>query len=256
MSQAAKIIRYAQAEKLDYFVLGKGSNLIVRDGGYDGMVVKMDTYLTRTRINRRTVFAECGASFARLCRTVTREGRAGMEFGIGIPGTVGGAVAMNAGAYGREVANVLKRVRLIDGDGVERVLEAGDIEFEYRKTVLPERSVVLSATFHCPSGEVDKETYDRALNRKNTQPISQRTFGSTFVNPPGGHAAKMIEACGLKGRRVGGAEVSQKHANFIVNVEGAASAKDVEGLIDLVRREVESKFHVKLKTEVIIIGNQ
>lgn len=254
--QVVDLVRYAVSEGLDYFVVGKGSNLIVRDGGYKGIIVKMDAYLTRVRVNQASVFAEAGASFARLCRTVTKGGRAGMEFGVGIPGTAGGAVVMNAGAYGSDVSGVLRRVRLIDGQGVERVFKAAELEFEYRKTHLPPRSVVLSATFACPPGEINRETYNRALSRKETQPISQRTFGSTFVNPPGGHAAKMIEECGLKGTRCGGAVVSEKHANFIVNVEGTASASDVEGLIEIVRREVKSKFRVTLKTEVVIIGNQ
>ncbi len=254
--QVAALVRYAQAEGLDYFVLGKGSNLIVRDGGYGGLVIKMNTHLTRVRYNRRTVYAEAGASWARLARAVTKLGRTGMEFGIGIPGTVGGAVAMNAGAYGGQVADILLRVKLIDGAGIERVLDAGAVQFDYRHTRLPERAVILSATFDCPQGKIDKETYQRALNRKNTQPIAARTFGSTFRNPKGGYAARMIEACGLKGTRLGGAVVSEKHANFIVNETNEASAADVEGLIKLMRREVKKNFGVTLKTEVIIIGNR
>jgi UDP-N-acetylmuramate dehydrogenase len=179
-----------------------------------------------------------------------------MEFGIGIPGTVGGAVVMNAGAFGGEVADILTRVKLVDPDGVECVYRGEEIKFEYRKTSLPKGSIVLSATFHCPPGRVDKETYRRSLGRKETQPISERTFGSTFVNPPGDYAARMIDACGLKGVRKGGAMVSPKHANFIVNADGKATAGDVEGLIRLMRREVKKKFDVTLRTEVIVIGNR
>jgi UDP-N-acetylmuramate dehydrogenase len=179
-----------------------------------------------------------------------------MEFGIGIPGTVGGAVVMNAGAFGHEVADILARVKIVDVTGVERVLRASEIEFEYRKADLPRGSIVLSATFHCTPGAIDKETYKRSLGRKETQPISERTFGSTFVNPPGDYAGRLIEACDLKGVRKGGAMVSSKHANFIVNVDGEATAADVERLIRLMRREVKKKFGVTLKTEVIVIGNR
>jgi UDP-N-acetylmuramate dehydrogenase len=256
MEQVAKLVRLARTSGLDYVVVGKGSNLIVRDGGYDGLVVKMGTHLSKVRWNRRTVLAEGGASFPRLARNATRRGRTGLEFALGIPGTVGGAVVMNAGAFGGEVADVLERVRLVDAEGRARVMRAKDISFRYRGTSIPKRSVVLSATFKCPPGEIDKETYERSLARKETQPIWERTFGSTFVNPQGDFAARMIEACGLKGARRGGAKISEKHANFIVNNGGQATARDVEYLIRLMRREVKKKFGVALKTEVIVIGNR
>jgi UDP-N-acetylmuramate dehydrogenase len=254
--QVVRLIRYVRSNGLQYVVVGKGSNLIVRDGGFDGVVIKMDRYLSKVRVNQQTVFAEGGASFARLSRNMTSRGRTGMEFGIGIPGTVGGAVVMNAGAFGGEVGNILSRVKLVDADGVERVFGAGDVQFGYRKTNLPKDSVVLSATFRCPPGDIDMDTYQRTLRRKETQPISERTFGSTFVNPPGDHAARMIEACGLKGNSRGGAMISEKHANFIINVSGEATAGDVEELIRLIRREVKKKFGVTLRTEVIVIGNR
>ena len=256
MGQAARLVRYAHRAQLEYVVVGKGSNLIVRDGGYDGMIIKLGTYFSKVRLNRRTVFAEGGASFARLARNITRQGRTGMEFGVGIPGTVGGAVVMNAGAFGGEVANILARVRLVEPDGSERVLRNKEIEFGYRRTNIAPGSVVLSATFNCPQGRIDRDTYERSLDRKKTQPISERTFGSTFVNPPGDFAARMIEECGLKGTVRGGAKISKKHANFIVNTEGKATAGEVEYLIRLMRREVRKKFGVTLKTEVIVIGHR
>lgn len=256
MKQVAGIVRCARHNGVDYTVIGKGSNLIVRDGGYDGIIVKMSTNLGRVRVNKRTVFAEGGASFAALARKLTKMGRTGMEFAVGIPGTVGGAVKMNAGAFGGEVSAVLRRVRLVDTTGETRVVAAKEISFGYRKSSLQPDSIVLSATFDCPPGKIDRETYERSLARKETQPIDARTFGSTFVNPPGGFAAQMIEGCGLKGARRGGAMVSEKHANFIVNVDGKATAQDVEGLIRLMRDEVEKEYGVRLKTEVIVIGNR
>jgi UDP-N-acetylmuramate dehydrogenase len=256
MDQITKLVRFARSSKIDYVVLGKGSNLIVRDGGYDGMVVKLGAYMSKTRINQMTVLAEGGVSFSRLARNVTRRGRTGLEFAVGIPGTVGGAVVMNAGAFGGEVADVVRRVKLVDPQGQQRVLQAKDIRFRYRGSSIPRDSVVLSATFNCPPGEIDRKTYERSLGRKETQPISERTFGSTFVNPPGDFAARMIESCGLKGVGRGGAKISEKHANFIVNSGGEATSRDVEYLIRLMRREVKKKFGVTLKTEVIVIGNR
>ena len=256
MDDVARLIRYAGAKKVDYVVIGKGSNLIVRDGGYDGIVIKMSSRLGRVTVNQRTVRAEGGASFAALARRMTKMGRTGLEFGVGIPGTVGGAVRMNAGAFGGEVKDVLRRVKIVEANGRLRTVPASDIEFGYRRTSLSAGCVVLSATFACVSGTVKREVVDRAIGRKETQPIDARSFGSTFVNPPEGFAAQMIEGCGLKGARRGGAMISGKHANFIVNEAGTATASDVEGLIKLMRNEVEKKYGVTLKTEVIVIGNR
>jgi UDP-N-acetylmuramate dehydrogenase len=256
IGELSAVVRAAGRHGVRFVAVGKGSNLIVRDGGYDGVIIKLGRNMSKVTVNRRTVRAEGGASFARLCRTMTRAGRAGLEFGIGIPGSVGGAVWMNAGAFGGEVSGVLRRVRVVDGTGEVQTLAASAIEFSYRRTSLPEGVIVAAATFACAPGSINEEAYRRALGRKETQPIDERTFGSTFVNPPGDYAARLIEACGLKGVRRGGAEISTKHANFIVNPDGNATAADVEALIGLMRDRVREKHGVILKTEVVIIGNQ
>ncbi len=255
VAQVARVVRYTTQRGIDRVVVGKGSNLIVRDGGYDGVVIRLHPHLARVRLNVRTVRAEGGASFARLARRTVQAGRTGLEFGVGIPGTVGGAVRMNAGAFGGEVRDVLLRVRLVSAQGDVHTLPADAIEFGYRRSDLPAGSVVVAATFRCAPGDVDRATYDRALSRKDTQPIDARTFGSTFVNPPGDHAARLIEACGLKGTRRGGAMISPRHANFIVNV-GHATAADVEALIRLMRETVRREHGVTLETEVIVIGHR
>ena len=242
INQVTRVVRYTLESGLAYTVVGKGSNLIVRDGGYDGLIIKLGTHLGKIRLNRRTVRAGGGASFARLARRMTQMGRTGLEFGIGIPGTVGGAVRMNAGAFGGEISDVLRRVQFVDDHGELQVLKGSEMTFSYRKSSLPRGAIVLSATFDCPPGQINQEAYDRSLARKETQPISERTFGSTFVNPPGRFAAQMIEGCGLKGRRRGGAMISDKHTNFIINVDGSARAEDVEGLIRLMRQEVKKKY--------------
>jgi UDP-N-acetylmuramate dehydrogenase len=255
VAQVAAVIRATRDSGVYRVAIGKGSNLLVRDGGFDGVVIKLGTQMSKVTVNKRTVRAGGGASFARLCRKLTRAGRRGLEFGVGIPGTVGGAVRLNAGAFGGEVSDVLCRIWIVGGDGVQRRLEAAEIEFGYRRTDIPRDAVVVGATFHCPPGEINRAAYERALGRKETQPIDERTFGSTFVNPRGGFAAEMVEGCGLKGMRIGGAMISSKHANFIVNPEGTASAADVERLIELMRAEVKERYGVSLKTEVVIIGS-
>lgn len=254
--QVAELVRVSRSLQIDRVVIGKGSNLIVRDGGFDGLIIKMGKRMARVEVNKRTVRAQGGTSFARMCRNITRSGRTGLEFGIGIPGTVGGAVRMNAGAFGGEVADALRRVWLVDGRGRLVRKEATEIEFSYRKTSLPADAIVVDATFDCRPGEINREAYDWALGRKETQPIDERTFGSTFVNPKGQYAARLIESCGLKGTKIGGAMISPRHANFIVNPEGRARAADVEALIELMRRKVKENCGVNLRTEVVVIGHR
>ena len=255
-AEVARIVRIARALGAAYVPVGKGSNLIVRDRGFDGIVIQLAEHMTRVRVNARTVWAEGGASFAALSRKLTKQGRTGMEFGIGIPGSVGGAVRMNAGAFGGEVKDALARVRIVDESGRLRALNASEIAFRYRHTSIPAGAVVVEATFRCAPGAIRKDVYERSIGRKDTQPIWERSFGSTFVNPPGRYAAGMIEGCGLKGTRHGGAMFSDLHANFIINVEGRATAADVEALIATAQEAVKRKYDVELKTEVIVIGNR
>ena len=255
-AEAARAVRAANAHGLSYVAVGKGSNLIVRDAGYAGLVIKLAEHMTKVRVNQRTVFAQGGASFAALARKMTKAGRTGLEFGIGIPGSVGGAVHMNAGAFGGEVGEALVSARIVDAAGAIKTVRATDITFTYRHTSLDPRAVVVAATFKCRPGAVRRDVYDRSIGRKKTQPIWERSFGSTFVNPPGKFAADLIERCGLKGTKRGGAMFSDLHANFIVNIEGRATAADVEALIDLARTEVHKRFGVELKTEVVVIGDR
>jgi UDP-N-acetylmuramate dehydrogenase len=255
-AEVARVIRIAHRHGVAYVPVGKGSNLIVRDGGYDGIVIQMAEHMTSVRINARTVWAQGGASFAVLARKLTKMGRTGLEFGIGIPGSVGGAVRMNAGAFGGEVQDALASIRMVDEAGRLTAVRASQITFTYRHTSLPARAVVVEATFRCAPGPIRDDVYRRSIGRKDTQPIWERSFGSTFVNPTGRYAAEMIEGCGLKGLRRGGAMISDVHANFIINVDGSARAEDVEALIAMAQEKVKEKYGVELKTEVIVIGNR
>jgi len=255
-TEIIRLVRAALEHKIDFIAIGRGSNLLVRQGGYSGLLIKIANNVSAIEIRKRTAYAEAGASFTGLGRKLTRSGRPGLEFAIGIPGSVGGAVRMNAGAYGADVAGILKSVKVIDRSGRVKVLRPEDLSFGYRKSSLPASTIVLSAIFRCPPGQVDEDRLRQSMTRKDTQPLEQRSFGSTFVNPPGDFAARMIEECGLKGTRRGGAMISEKHANFIVNVGDRTKASDVEELIDLAIAEVKRKFRVTLKPEVIIIGDQ
>ena len=256
ISELVSVVRAALKWDLPYVGVGRGSNLIVRDGGYDGLIIQVAGNLAGLRLLKRTAHAEAGLSFSKLGKVLTKNGRPGFEFAVGIPGSVGGAVRMNAGAFGSDLSSVLKSARLIDGSGRIVVRKPEEMEFRYRGSSLPPNSIVLSAIFHCPPGEIDEACLQQSLGRKYTQPLSERTFGSTFRNPRGGYAGQMIEACGLKGERRGGAMVSEKHANFMVNVGEGTRANDVEDLIQFVADRVEAKFGIRLKPEVIIIGNR
>jgi UDP-N-acetylmuramate dehydrogenase len=254
--QVVAVVRAAIKRGLPYVGIGRGSNLLVRDGGFDGLIIKVGTNLSGMRLYKRTAYAEAGLSFTKLGRVLTKNGRPGFEFAIGIPGSVGGAVRMNAGAFGSEVGRVLKTAKLINGEGRIVVLKPEQLAFRYRGSSLPANAVLLSVTFSCPPGEMDAAQLKRTLSRKETQPLSNRSFGSTFKNPPGGFAAQMIEACGLKGARRGGAMISKKHANFVVNLGENTRANDVEDLIEFVAKSVKKKFGVRLKPEVVILGNR
>jgi UDP-N-acetylmuramate dehydrogenase len=255
-AQVVALVRAALRSGLPYIGVGKGSNLLVRDGGYAGLVIQVAANLSRLTVFARTAHAEAGLSFTKLGKTLTREGRGGFEFAVGIPGSVGGAVRMNAGAWGADVSRVLKTVRLVDGGGRVRILPAGSLGLGYRKSDLPPASIVLSAVFKCPRSPIDEAMLDRSMTRGETQPLSQKSFGSTFKNPPGGFAGKLIEECGLKGMQRGGVMVSEKHANFLVNLGGETRANDIEDLVGSIIDQVEARFGVRLTPEVIIIGDR
>jgi UDP-N-acetylmuramate dehydrogenase len=253
--EVAALADLARKRGIEYLVIGKGSNLLVRDGGYDGLVIKLAKNLSGIHLNKQTVRAEAGVMFSFLGRKMTRMKRTGLEFAVGIPGSVGGAVRMNAGSWGKDVSSVLQQVTLMDEKGNISMLKRGDIEFGYRSSSLHKKAIVLSATFHCPPGEVDEEIVRKTAGKKETQPLSQKSFGSTFVNPPGDYAGRLIEQCGLKGIRRGGAMISDKHANFIVNIGENTRAEDIEALIEFARSEVEKQFGISLETEVDIVGH-
>ncbi len=249
------LLRFARGNNIDYAVIGRGSNLLVRDGGFDGLIIKLAGNFAKIRVNARSIYAEAGASLSLLARKSVSLGRTGLEFAVGIPGSVGGAVRMNAGAYGRDISSVLLRTKCINAQDQVLVVKAGDASFGYRYSALPKDTMVLSVSLECVSGTIDDFLLKKSLSRKRTQPLESRSFGSVFLNPPGDYAGRMIEECGLKMTKIGGAMFSGKHANFILNVGPSAKAEDVEALMILARKKVKKRFGINLKPEVAIIGN-
>jgi UDP-N-acetylmuramate dehydrogenase len=239
------------------FWLGLGSNLLVRDGGFNGTVIATQGCLNQIHWRHDDgLYAEVGVACAKIARTAARQGRCGVEFLAGIPGTLGGALAMNAGAFGGETWRQVIRVETVDRFGQVRSREPSQFEIGYRHVVGQAGEWFLSAELALESGDAAaaQQEIKRLLERRAaTQPTTQPSCGSVFRNPPGDHAARLIESIGLKGRRIGGAQVSEKHANFIVNT-GDASAADIEQLIALVQTEVEKQTGIALVTEVHRIG--
>ncbi|HTT02072.1 MAG TPA: UDP-N-acetylmuramate dehydrogenase [Steroidobacteraceae bacterium] len=237
--------------------VGLGSNLLVRDGGLKGVVVATQGALERLeRVSQTTVYCEAGAACARLAKQCVRWGLGAAEFFAGIPGTVGGALAMNAGAFGGETWRHVVDVETLNAQGREHTRGADEYEIAYRhvRGPLPDEGFVAARLrFERNPGASDAQVHALLAQRRATQPIGAWSCGSVFVNPPGDHAARLIEASGLKGMRCGDAEVSQKHANFIIN-QGKASAADIERLICHVQAAVQQRFGVHLELEVRIIG--
>lgn len=253
------LLNYLQQLPKDEHVtwLGLGSNTLVRDKGLKGSVVVTQGMLTELdTTDGGTVRAEAGLSCAQVARFSARHGLRGLEFFAGIPGTVGGALRMNAGAYGGETWDFVESVEVLTRDGKKKIRHPADYQVEYRAVTSPEPEWFLAATFKLTPGDKQESlTYIKEMlsKRNASQPTNQPNGGSVFRNPPGDYSARLIEACGLKGYRIGGACVSPKHANFIVNDEGA-TASDVEHLIEHVAKQVKAQHGVELVREVHIIG--
>ena len=237
--------------------LGLGSNLIVRDGGVPGVVVRLGKAFASVEAKRDCVL-ECGggASGILVASTARDAGIAGLEFLRGIPGTVGGFVRMNGGAYGREVADILVDSDVVLGDGTFITVPAADLDYSYRHSNLPEGAIVVAARFKGTAGtpeEIGAEMDRIAHAREETQPLRSKTGGSTFKNPPGDKAWRLVDAAGCRGLRMGGAQVSEKHANFLINTGDATSA-DIESLGEEVRRRVSESQGVTLEWEIQRVG--
>jgi UDP-N-acetylmuramate dehydrogenase len=242
--------------------LGLGSNLLVRDGGVRGTVICLHGALDQLELRngspgQTVIHAEAGVHCARLAKFAQQHKRAGLGFMAGIPGTVGGALAMNAGAHGGETWERVQQVRTIDRAGVVHERSPEDYRIAYRSVTGPRDEWFIEATFEFDAGTDASMDRLKAMldRRKATQPLGLPSCGSVFRNPPGDHAARLIESAGLKGYRVGGAEVSEKHGNFIINRDHATAA-DIEAIINHVQRTVRERYGIELVHEVRIVGRQ
>lgn len=265
LADLAAFMRTISATEGLYFC-GLGSNLLIRDGGLRATVVFTHWALRQISLvssgeNEIEIHAEAGIASPKVARFAALHGADGAEFLAGIPGTLGGALAMNAGCYGGETWDLVKRVTTIDRAGQLHERARSEYRIGYRSVVSPAQEWFVAARLRMPpgGGEKSRNKIKYLLSQRiASQPLQQPNAGSVFRNPPGDHAARLIEACGLKGRRIGGAEISQKHANFIVNLGGASVTKaaDIEALIELAQNTVREKFGVELEREVRIIGER
>ena len=254
--ELSDVLAWADAERLDVAVIGLGSNLLVADEGYDGLAIHLEGALAAIAIDGTSVRCGGGASLAAVVRKATEAALAGIEFGCAIPGTVGGAVRMNAGAYGSEITDILRSAEVVSATGTRRGGPA-ELELSYRHSNVRASEVVAEATFELEQGvreEIRERVKAMQRRRSESQPRKARTFGSVFKNPDEGPGAgALIEACGLKGHVIGGARISTVHANFIENTGDARSA-DVAALVALARRCVRERFGVELEHEVELLG--
>lgn len=254
--QVIKSIQICKENNIPYYVVGNGSNLLVKDGGIRGVVIKLNE-VKNIKVYGETIEAECGAMLKDVSGEALKNSLTGFEFACGIPGTVGGAVFMNAGAYDGEVANVIESAEVIDNNGEIKILSMDELELGYRSSIVMKKNyIVLSARFNLTHGEVRKikEIVDDLTGkRESKQPLEYPSAGSTFKRPTGYYAGKLIQDAGLKGYSIGGAAVSEKHSGFVIN-KNNATAKDILNLIAHIQDEVKQQFGVDLHPEVRIIG--
>lgn len=259
VNQLAALVRHLSRRGVPFVPGGNWTNLIVRDAGFRGVLIGMGRlkHIKLFKLQEGTGFyVEAGASLEEIVNLAEEHAMAGLEFCAGIPGSVGGAIKMNAGAWGREMKDVLQEVTIVNKEGEIKSVPASHLPFRYRSLDLKDSEIIAGASFLLSRG--DKEQISAHIReilgkRKARHPLEYPSAGSVFKNPVGRSAGRLIEEAGLKGRQIGGARVSEKHANFIVNT-GLASASDVIRLINLVKEEVKKQHGISLETEVIIIG--
>ncbi len=253
-----KMLAFLKEKNVPYIVIGRCSNILVTDRGFKGVAIVLGkgfSWIEQQSENH--VCAGAGLNISGLIEFCKNRGLMGLEFLCGIPGSVGGAVSMNAGAYGKEIGEMLVELELINSSGNTETLRKDDLVFEYRRALIPTGSIITKASFHVNKtnpGDVSKRIYFLLEKRKKEQPLDKPSCGSIFKNPPGNYAGKLIEDAGLKGFRFGDALISPKHANFILNT-GSAKAGDILRLIDFIKEKVRDRTGIELECEIKIIGD-
>lgn len=250
------VISLCREIEMPYMLIGNGSNLLVSDSGIKGVVIRLDGDFKKITVDSDTIVAGAGASLTKLCLDAHKHSLTGLEFGYGIPGSVGGAVFMNAGAYGGEMKDVVVSCTHLTPDLEVGTFTADELDFAYRHSVyMKGEYIILSVTLRLKKGDSTeiKECMEELMKKRmDKQPLEYPSAGSVFKRPEGAFAAALIEECGLKGRNVGGAEVSTKHSGFIVN-KGGATCKDVLDLVEIIKTEVKEKTGYDLQREIILI---
>ena len=248
------IVRYE--DKIKYSIIGVGSNLLVRDSGYNGLIIKLGKNFNKIKIKKNILSVGASVLDINLAKFALKNSIKDFEFFVGIPGTIGGAVKMHAGCYGSQTSDNLKRVLILNAKGKIQYINLIDLNLEYRSSRLDKKSIILQADFNFHRSSYDeifnKNNYIK-LKREESQPLKEKTSGSTFKNPPNKFAAELIEKAGCKGLQVGGASVSHVHANFIIN-NGTARATDIEKLGRKVIKRVKEMFGITLEWEIKILG--
>ena len=258
ISKIKDAIDFCKNKKIAFYVIGNGSNLLVKDEGIQGVVIKLGHRFGKIELDGEYILAYAGATMPTLSQLAKKNSLKGLEFACGIPGTIGGGVKMNAGAYGSQISDILYEVTYMDEKEEIKTIKNKDCSFGYRKSIftINPNYVILSAKFKLERGNIDEienKMKENSLARKAKQPLEYPNFGSVFKRPEGYFVGKLVDDAGLRGYKIGGAQVSTKHTGFIVNVDNA-TCKDVLDLIGYVQTTVYNKFNVKLTPEVIIIG--
>lgn len=260
VEEIIQIVNYCKENSIKYYVVGNGSNLLVRDEGIHALIIRIGHKFSQITLEGEYLKACSGATMPLLSQYAKKNSLAGLEFACGIPGTIGGGVRMNAGAYGWQFSDVLEEVSYLDEKLNIKTIKSSECKFGYRKSIFQENEnyIILSATFKLKFSNVEeiaKKMEENSIARKTKQPLEYPNFGSVFKRPEGYFVGKLISDAGLRGYSIGGAQVSTKHTGFIVNYKNA-TCKDVTDLIKYIQDVVLEKFNVKLETEVIIIGGK
>lgn len=256
-NQLIAVLTWLKQREIPYYVLGNGSNLLVSDAGFRGVILQIADKMNHIEVIGEEIIADAGVTMSRVARTAWEHGLEGLEFASGIPGTIGGGVTMNAGAYGGEMCQVVAAVRVVDDKGQVLEIPVDEMAFGYRTSVIKSNPyVVTSVRFKLQAGDKDQikaRMDDFAARRRDKQPLEYPSAGSTFKRPEGHFAGKLIMDAGLAGMQIGGAQVSRKHCGFVINTGDATSA-DVRTLIGQVQEKVKGQFGVDLEPEVIYLG--
>ena len=260
INEIKEIINYCKEESIKYYVIGNGSNLLVKDEGIHALVIKIGHRFSDISVNENIITAFAGASMPSLSQIAKKNVFKGVEFACGIPGTIGGGVKMNAGAYGSQISDILLDVTYMDDELNIKTITNKECKFGYRESIFTHNPnyIILSATFKLEKGntkEIETKMKENSLARRTKQPLEYPNFGSVFKRPEGYFVGKLVDDAGLRGYKIGDAQVSEKHTGFIVNL-GNATCKDILELIEYVQDTVYNKFNVKLTPEVVIIGGE